>query len=84
MPWQDVHHRIPLEFAHLFPAVEGAQEFRGLLHPNRLENLRVVNRPTHRVVHVWWNYFKATYAVDADTVRWAEKMIAEGMRWSAM
>jgi RHS repeat-associated protein len=74
MPWQQVHHRIPLEFSHLFPGV----------NPNRIENLRVVNTYTHQIVHFWWNKFKSGYAVNAKSVTWAEKLIAESMKWGAM
>jgi hypothetical protein len=74
MPWQQVHHRIPLEFSHLFPGV----------NPNRFENLRVVNKYTHQIAHVWWSKFKSNYVIDAKGVIWAEERIAESMKWALM
>lgn len=64
--------------------MEGAEEFSGLLHSNRLKNLRVVNRRTHVIVRMWWNYFKANYAIDAQSVTWAWRQIASAMKWKAI
>ena len=83
MPWQDVHHRIPLQFSHLLKD-KSPQGFRGMLNPNRIENLRVVNRLSHMRVHLQWRSFTNNYAINAKSVEWAEQQIAIAWKWKAM
>lgn len=83
MPWQDVHHRIPLQFSHLLQD-KGSQAFRGMLNPNRIENLRVVNRVSHMRVHQHWRHFTNNYVINAKNIVWAEQKIAKAWKWGAM
>ena len=65
--WEQVHHRIPLQYAHLFPNFS----------PNRPSNLAVVNRFQHVLIHLGWRAWEQAYAVTARNVKYAEEVIAE-------
>lgn len=45
-----LHHRIPLEWSHLFPRC----------HPNRPANLVAVSEATHDAINAEWRLFKST------------------------
>lgn len=50
---QQVHHRIPLEWAHIFPN----------MNPNRLSNLQIINEKKHNGVGgitAEWRQFKTS------------------------
>jgi len=48
----EVHHRIPLEWAHLFPEA----------NPNRLSNLVGLDDTVHHQINVMWSDFKQYYS----------------------
>jgi len=74
-----VHHRIPLEYAHLFPK----------LNPNVLGNLRALRSAEHIFVHKMWTKFRNELiqrgiAPTATMVKEAEEAIATIMRWKKL
>ena len=48
---KEIHHRIPLEWAHLFPDAD----------PNRLANLVAMSSPDHRLVSNAWTAFRTAH-----------------------
>ena len=61
--WDDmeIHHRIPLEYSHLFPNAE----------PNRLANLVGVGFDDHTAISAVWTGLRGTNPSAADVMRTA-------------
>ena len=84
MPWHEVHHRVPLEYSHLF-ADAGPEAYRGMLNPNRMENLRVLTKFAHYDVHrAWTTVRNMGRPITAKSVMRYEKLFAKNLGWRCM
>jgi hypothetical protein len=72
-PWIQVHHRIPLEYAHLFKT-----------NPNRLKNLMAVDVVGHARIHMQWGLSKVmgpmSKGINAQTVEATANAIDASLR----